>query len=136
MSELLIRIEQTYKEFDRIYEGNHNSLNFSALRKLGGYCSSILLNNSINFEERIVAFFISSFADDLFYNFGLDTPYDTNLHEAKTEIYNILRKSLKNICVYFRKDEKSDKQKILLSLDAIIKIYYEQIKFINSTLKT
>lgn len=127
MSELISKISVTTKNLKLASENDPEHLNFIALRELQRFCDKYTFETSDSLE-RIVSYLITKCLDDIFTNLNVDTTFDQELLNARTEIFSILQVSLPKI----EKSLNSNELNILIDIfSSIIETYVTKIKYLN-----
>jgi len=100
-----------------------------SLRKLRHYCAGQFLEASSKYD-RFWSFFVCSFIDDVFFNFGGDTPYDEELHKVRTSLYERIADTFCEIGEAFA-ENRSDE--LVKTLSDLAEEYSNRISFLNKS---
>ena len=131
MGQILDKVSEFNGFFTNFTNGSNKSFDFSHLRDLGDFCHSCLLHRKDEFESSI-AFYLYSYVNSFFYNFGGDTPYDNDLQFAKQKFFEQLILNLRDL----EKSLLRNKSKsIIESLNLMTNTYYDQMKLLNEKFK-
>ena len=127
MNQLLYQIISTSTKIQTYIKQNNDHPNFTALKELVHFCEKYLFETKNDFE-RVVCFFLSSYLNNFFYNFGCDTPFDVELQSVKKSFYFNIANLLKELETAVKNE---DINKIFDCFSTVISDYVRKVNLLN-----